>query len=109
MKKVKISIAKQFSKTPAGRFYDDGEYSGQRFRDEFLTVNLKNPDIDVVEIDLNGLDGIGSSFWDEAFAGLVFAEKIPLETLDKKLELVCDDDKTLIPLIRSYIKEAANG
>lgn len=30
---------------------------------------------------------VGSSFWDEAFAGLVFAEKIPLETLDKKLEL----------------------
>ncbi len=64
-----ISIAKQFSRTPAGRFKSDGPKSGEAFRDTILIPSLqKNAKITV---DLNGALGFGSSFLEEAFGGLV--------------------------------------
>lgn len=101
---MKISISKDFNKYPAGRFIADGEYSGERFRKEFLVPNLRTGDI--VEIDLNDLGGVGSSFWDEAFACLILKEGFLYEEIKSKLILKCDDDITLCPLIWKYIDEA---
>ena len=64
-----ISIAKDFSRYPAGRFRLDGEWSGQRFREEHLVPALR--DFDRVTVALNGIAGVASSFLDEAFGGLV--------------------------------------
>ena len=72
---MQINISKDFNKFPAGRFMADGPYSGERFRKEYLVPNLNSQDI--VEIDLNGLGGVGSSFWDEAFACLILKEGFP--------------------------------
>jgi hypothetical protein len=38
---MNISIAKDFSDVPSGRYYTDGDWTGQKFRDEFLIPNLK--------------------------------------------------------------------
>ncbi len=103
-----ISISKDFSRVPAGRFYSDGPFSGQRFREEFLLPALKNKDISKVIVNLDNLCGVGSSFWDEAFTQLIIREKIPYQELLDKLEFVCTDDDTLIPLLTSYLKEANN-
>lgn len=103
-----ISIAKDFSKVPAGRFYSDGPFSGQRFREEFLLPSLKNQEISKIIINLDGLCGVGSSFWDEAFVQLILKEKIPYQEITGKLEFICTDDDTLIPLLTSYLKEADN-
>lgn len=65
-----ISIAKQFSPTPAGRYRSDGPFPGERFRDEVLVPELEKPD-NVVTVDLDGTAGFGSSFLEEAFGGLV--------------------------------------
>lgn len=66
-----IVIAESFSLYPGGRNSDDGDYNGERFRKEYLEPALKkNEDI---RIDLNGTAGYGSSFLDEAFAGLIRA------------------------------------
>ena len=64
-----ISIAKEFSRYPAGRYRLDGECSGQRFREEHLVPALR--DFDRVTVALNGIAGVASSFLDEAFGGLV--------------------------------------
>jgi hypothetical protein len=64
-----ISIAKEFTQTPAGRYVTDGPYSGEKFREEVLVPALRSDQL--VEIDLDGVLGFGSSFLEEAFGGLV--------------------------------------
>lgn len=64
-----INIARDFSRTPAGRFYADGPDSGERFRNQFLEPALVEFGTVVIEID--GTDGYSSSFLAEAFGGIV--------------------------------------
>ena len=101
---MKINMAEDFSRFPAGRFISDGEFSGEKFRKDFLVPNLRKDE--VLEIDLTGLGGVGSSFWDEAFACLLLKEGFRYEDLENKLKLICNDDITLKPLIWKYIKDA---
>jgi hypothetical protein len=71
MKKMMISIANNFTQTPAGRYKTDGPFSGERFREELLVPALKAGNN--IEINLDGTLGFGSSFLEEAFGGLVRA------------------------------------
>jgi hypothetical protein len=64
-----ISIAKDFSPSPAGRYREDGPFPGEAFRDDFLIPALRHHDI--VLVDLDGASGFGSSFLEEAFGGLI--------------------------------------
>ena len=66
---ITIHIASEFSRHPAGRFIEDGPYSGEAFRQKFLEKPLM--DGETVLIDLDGTRGYGSSFLEEAFGGLV--------------------------------------
>ena len=66
-----ISVARDFSPTPAGRFLDDGPFPGERFRDEILMPALTAAGNGQVTVDLDGTAGFGSSFLEEAFGGLV--------------------------------------
>ena len=68
---VKISIAKDFSVFPGGRTPDDGPYSGQQFRDDFLVPAMSGSEPDKIEIYFDGVRGYGSSFLEEAFGGLI--------------------------------------
>lgn len=105
MKKI-INISKDFSPAPAGRYRDHGNFTGEVFREDYLLPALLNSTNDSVEIILDGLEGIGASFWDEAFGEMIRTKKISLEVLQEKLKLVCQDDPTLIPTIYSVINEA---
>lgn len=69
MDKIMITIATDFSDTPAGRYASDGPYSGESFREEMLIPALKEGKS--VVVDLDGVLGFGSSFLEEAFGGLV--------------------------------------
>lgn len=74
--KSRISVALDFSPSPAGRFRSDGPFPGEVFRDEILIEALNQHQ--VVTVDLDGTSGFGSSFLEEAFGGLVrkgFSEK----------------------------------
>lgn len=64
-----ISIANDFSIYPGGRTPDDGEYSGEEFRNTFLIPMLDAGE--QAEINFDGTRGYGSSFLEEAFGGLV--------------------------------------
>lgn len=64
-----INVAQEFSRFPAGRFIQDGPYSGELFRRKFLEPDLKAAEKVIVEMD--GARGYGSSFLEEAFGGLV--------------------------------------
>ncbi|MBR1604853.1 MAG: STAS-like domain-containing protein [Alphaproteobacteria bacterium] len=103
-----ISIANDFSKVPAGRFYNDGPYSGEKFRKEFLVEPLRDRNVEKIIINLNGLCGVGSSFWDEAFVSLITEDGFSYDEVTAKIEFTCSDDDTLIPLLKGYLKEAKN-
>jgi hypothetical protein len=86
---VRINVAQDYSRTPAGRVKDDGPFSGERFREEILIPALKSSN-DIVEIDLNGVLGFGSSFLDEAFGGLVRSKSFSAEELQRRIRILSD-------------------
>lgn len=81
-----IYIAKDYSETPAGRYHpSDGQFTGERFRNDFLYPALKNNDR--VEVNLDGTLGYGSSFLEEAFGGLIREKGMTLDEIVTKLEI----------------------
>lgn len=69
---IKINIAQQFSKTPFGRYATDSPFSAEKFRDEILIPAFKDHPNEVIVVDFTGVSlGLGSSFLEEAFGGLV--------------------------------------
>ena len=103
MKLSKIFIARDFSPSPAGRYVADGPYPGEKFRDTILLPAVRNSDH--VEVDLDGTDGYGSSFLEEAFGGLVRAG-ISARTLHSKLKLI-SSRKSYESRVWQYIDNAA--
>lgn len=105
-----LNIGKEFSKDPAGRYYTDGEGSGEEFREKFLLPYLKNlkPN-EVLEIILDDeVEGYGSSFLVEGFAGIVkFGYLQSNEVLGKiNLKFSDPDFEFYKEKIIQYIKEA---
>ncbi len=102
-----ISIAEDFSDVPAGRFLNDGDWSGERFREEFLIPALKDADKKhPVIININGTEGYGSSFLEEAFAGLI-RKGYTKEDIAEKLQIEANDTYDIYKkIILEYLKEA---
>jgi hypothetical protein len=104
MSMTKINIAKQFYDAPVGRFPADGDYNGQRFRNEYLVPALKSGND--VFIDMDGTDGYGSSFLEEAFGGLVRLCGFTSKDLHARLRLKSDEDLSFIEEVWEYIDSA---
>ena len=51
---ITVSIAKNFTRFPSGRYKDKGNTSGQAFREAFLEQPLR--DGEIVEVDFDGAD-----------------------------------------------------
>jgi hypothetical protein len=101
-----IVVARHFSRFPAGRFFDDGPFSGQAFREKFLVPALAAGQRFIV--DLDGTAGFGSSFLEEAFGGLV-RSGIPANQVMALMDLKSSDE-SVIAEINDYIQNAqANG
>jgi len=90
-----ISVARDFSKFPGGRYYTDGPFSGEQFRKEILEPALD--EAETLFVDLNGTRGYGSSFLDEAFGGLVRERKVSANDIATRIRFNSDDE--------SYIEE----
>lgn len=101
---AKINVARDFSRWPAGRYRADGPFSGEVFRDDILVPALDKAEL--VEVELDGARGYGSSFLEEAFGGLVRLGKFTSDQLLKRLRLVSKDDPSLSQEIRSYIQHS---
>ena len=95
MSEFKIHVAGDYSATPLGRYRRQGEFSGQRFREDFLIPALENNEKIIVNFD--GVAGLPSSFLEEAFGGLVrtgtissvdFFKRVLIEVTNPALELV---------------------
>ena len=111
MNNLEINIGKQFSSTPSGRFYTDMTgSSGEQFREELLWPNLQllkaNQKIRIILDD--DVEGYGSSFLVEGFAGIVKYGYMNKEGLLGKLEIIQKDPDFLLfkKKIFQYIEEA---
>lgn len=100
---ITIKIASDFARYPFGRYKDDGPYSGQRFREEFLEPALR--DNDKVVVVLDDAVGMGSSFLEEAFGGLI-RDGLDRNDVVRRLEVVSSRDNTLSKEIAGYIASA---
>lgn len=101
-----INIAREFSETPMGRYHPtDGPDTGQRFREDFLVPALKQGP---VTVDIDGTEGYGSSFLDEAFGGLVYESGFTAKDLHERLTIqgVGEKAPAYRKLIWEYIEEA---
>lgn len=83
-----LNIGKEFSPDPSGRYRTDGLSSGEAFREDFLknrVLALQAGERLVVILD-DGVEGYGSSFLTEGFAGMVkygyIVGRVLLEKLD---------------------------
>lgn len=105
---MKINICKEYTDTPGGRYKEQGDFSGQDFREtilepKYLDAIAKN---EKLQIDLDGGYGYGSSFLEEAFGGLIRNLKENYKQALEIIEIKSDDEPRLIEDIKRYIEEA---
>lgn len=100
-----IDIGKDYCMTPAGRHRLDGEYSGQRFLEEYLLPLLReNQHLTIV---LDSARGYGSSFLEEAFGGLIRHGHYTESEVHSKITLVANKSSHIrfIGIINKYLRE----
>ncbi|MDN2661818.1 DUF4325 domain-containing protein [Psychromonas sp. 14N.309.X.WAT.B.A12] len=105
---MKYNVAEKFSPTPFGRYLSDGPRSAEKFRTVLIPLlkecTEKN---DILIIDLDDIPiGIGSSFLEESFGGLVRQRAFTEKQLSNLLKIKSDDDPSYIEEIKEYIHEA---
>lgn len=94
MNRLTLNIGERFSETPSGRFYTDmTKSSGEEFREEVLLpmlISINNNDkIDIILDD--NVEGYGSSFLVEGFAGIVKYGYMTKEELRGKINIIYSD------------------
>ena len=86
---IKIS---EFSETPYGRYKEDGNYCGEIFRDKYLKPALENARADNSQliIDIDDVEGYGSSFLEEVFGGLIRLNLVPsnIDAIRKQIKII---------------------
>lgn len=100
---TQISLAKDFSVFPAGRYRRNAKHSGEAFRDDILYPALQKAD--QVQVVLDGTRGFNPSFLEEAFGGLIRVRGMTKADLDAKMELICSD-RSIVIEIQRYIENA---
>lgn len=101
---VEIDLARDFSLEPFGRYPVHGPASGERFRTEFLEAPIRRGEH--VCVDIDGVEGLSSSFLDEAFAGLVRRGLLSPEAFFQFVTVVSTRDPSYLDDIRDYVQEA---
>jgi STAS-like domain of unknown function (DUF4325) len=98
-----ISIAADYSTSPAGRTPADGPFNGQKFREEILVPALRAAIArgEVLAVDLDGAFSYSSSFLEEVFGGLVRSGGFSAADIEGHLELRSSD-----PIYASFVKDA---
>lgn len=108
MEALKIKISKDFSPSPGPRYIDEGDYSGELFRKDYLSPIV----IKAIEnnqslvVDLDGTAGYGTSFLEESFGGLIREEKLDFETLKRLIQFISNEEPYLIDDIIEYMNDA---
>lgn len=105
-----LNIGRDFSPDPIGRFRTDGDSSGEAFREDQLRVAIQalEPGEKLEIVIDDGIEGYGSSFLVEGFAGMVKYGYISSEELLSKIEILYSNEDFAFykTKILDYIKQA---
>lgn len=109
---TEVLLANQFSPYLGGRYRDDGPWSGQQFREDYLVPWLTDAirDHQRIVLVLDGVAGVPSSFLEEAFGGLLRNTHWTLAQVKSALKLEASDPD-LWPYVRladQFMSEAAS-
>lgn len=108
MNNLVLKVSSDFSRTPGVRYETEGEFSGEKFRKEFLLPKFKDAiKLGVkLEVVLDGTAGLGTSFLEESFGGLIRDNDVDYSSLTNNLILVSKENPDYIEEIKEYIKDA---
>ena len=103
-----LHIAKEYSRCPGARYESEGEFSGEKFREELLLPRLKEA-IEkkvMLEVVLDGSAGYSTAFIEEAFGGLIRKDGMTMKEIEGHLYVISDEDPTYIDDIKIYLRNA---
>ena len=106
-----IKIAIDFSKTPGVRYEQEGDHPGSDFRERILLPKLQEAISkgDKLTIDLDGTSGLGTSFLEESFGGLIRVNKIRYNDIMNTLVFIATEDPDYIDEIQEYLQDARDN
>lgn len=108
---IVLNVREKFSPYLGGRYRGDGPWSGEAFRDDVLVPALLDAMArqEKVEVVLDGVAGVPSSFLEEAFGGLLRHGHFGLEQLKQALLLSAKDPELwpYIQLADEFMEQAA--
>lgn len=101
-----INVSSEYSKTPGGRYINEGSMSGEDFRKTKLYPMFEKAleEKQTLEINLDGTYGYATSFLEEAFGGL--ARQLKGQDIAPYIKIVSNDEPSLVDDIFSYISKA---
>jgi len=107
MDRIIINV-KDFSKTPGSRYKEEGDFSGEEFRESILEPKFEEAlkSNNRIIINLDGTIGYGTSWLEEVFGGL--ARKYGKEKVNEIIDIISDEEPYLIEDIKGYINNAKN-
>lgn len=108
MEFIELSITKDFSRTPGVRYKSEGPFSGEEFRSEVLLPKCqeaisKNCKLKII---LDGTAGLGTSFLEESFGGLIRENGLDYNILENLLVFVSEENPDYIEEIKEYMRDA---
>ncbi|KQY28319.1 hypothetical protein ASD38_16700 [Caulobacter sp. Root487D2Y] len=107
-----LRVATEFSPYLGGRYRDDGPWSGEQFREEFLRPRVKCAlaDNSVLNILFDGVAGMPTSFLEEAFGGLLREmHDVNSDTVRSILKLHAEDPELwpFVKLAEKFMEQQA--
>lgn len=90
---ISYRVADQFTPFPGGRYAADGPGSGESFREDVLIPHIRKAldNEDDFFLVLDGVEGLPSSFLEEAFGGLLRHAPWRMDQVQQVLHLQADD------------------
>lgn len=108
MKRIELKIVSDFSRTPGVRYKSEGPFSGEEFRKEKLLPKCKEAfsKNSKLIINLDGTAGLGTSFLEESFGGLIREDSLDYFKLMQTLVFISTENPDYEDEIKEYMKDA---
>ena len=105
-----INISKDFSSIPGARYPEEGDFSGYEFRTKILYPKLVQAinEYKTLTVILDGTAGLGTSFLEESFGGLIRENKLKYDDIINTLVIISNEDPCYKEEILEYLEDASN-